>query len=327
MQRRFLFPLIGGVALAWPLHTRAQTPVGAYRLGVLSSGAPIDDNSINWTALVHELAQYGYVQGRNLTIERRTADGHADRLPGLIAELVAGKADVIVTIGFPAALTAKRETALPMVAFGAGDPVGTGLVASLSRPGGNITGISDVSAELTPKRLDLLKQFAPALRRVAVLWDADDLGMTLRYRAAEAGARTLGVSIQPLGVREAADFERAFAIMSSDPPDAILMVSDELTNLHRKLVFAFAAAHRLPAIYEYDFIVRDGGLMSYGPEREESLNRVAALVDRILKGAKPAELPFEQPTRFVFALNLTTAKSLGVEVPTSLIARADVVTE
>ncbi len=264
MQRRLLFPLVGGVALAWPLHTRAQTPVGAYRLGVLSSGAPIDDNSINWTALVHDLAQYGYVQGRNLTIERRTADGHADRLPGLIAELVAGKADVIVTIGFPAALTAKRETALPMVTFGAGDPVGTGLVASLSLPGGNITGISDVSAELTPKRLDLLKQFAPALRRVAVLWDADDPwhDAALRYRAAEAGARTLGVSIQPLGVREAADFERAFAIAGSDPPDAILVVSDELTNLHRKLVFAFAAAHRLPAIYEYDFIVRDGDLMS-----------------------------------------------------------------
>jgi putative tryptophan/tyrosine transport system substrate-binding protein len=156
-----------------------------------------------------------------------------------------------------------------------------------------------------------------------MLWNADDLAMTLRYKAAQAGAQTLGISVQPLGVREPADFDQAFAAMNRDMPDAILMVSDPLTNLNRRRVFEFAAAHRLPAIYEYDFIVRDGGLMSYGLDLNESFDLLGALVDRILKGAKPAELPFEQPTRFRFALNLKTAKSIGFEPPASLLARAD----
>ena len=198
----------------------------------------------------------------------------------------------------------------------------------MARPGGNLTGISDVSAELASRRLELLKQFVPSLRRVAMLWNADDLGMTLRYRASEAGAQALGVNVQPLGVREPADFDRAFEAMNRDMPDAILMVSDSLTTtLNRKLVFEFAAAHRLPAIYEFDFLVRDGGLMSYGPDVDESFDRVGVLVDRILKGAKPAELPFEQPTLFRFALNLKTAKSIGFEIPASLLARADEVIE
>jgi putative tryptophan/tyrosine transport system substrate-binding protein len=208
------------------------------------------------------------------------------------------------------------------VAFFAGDPVGTGLVDSLARPSGNLTGISDVSAEVTPKRLELLKQIAPDLRRVAVLWNADDLGMTLRYRASEAGAHALGVTIQPLGVREPQDFDHAFGTMRRDRPDAILMVADPLTTLNRRRVFEFAAAHRLPAIYELTPFVRDGGLMSYGPDLDETLGRVAGLVDRILKGATPEELPFEQPTLFPFALNLKTAKSLGLEIPPTLLARA-----
>ena len=214
-----------------------------------------------------------------------------------------------------------------MVAFSAGDPVATGLADSLARPGGHVTGISDVSAEVTPKRLQLLKEFAPSLRRVAMLWNADDLAMTLRYKAAEAGAGALGISVQPLGVREPADFEQAFGAMTRDPPDAILMVSDPLTNLNRKLVFEFAAAHRLPGIYEYDFLARGGGLMSYGLELDESFDLLGTLVDRILKGAKPAGLPFEQPTRFRFVLNLKTARSIGFEAPASLLTRADEVIE
>jgi ABC-type uncharacterized transport system substrate-binding protein len=177
------------------------------------------------------------------------------------------------------------------------------------------------------KNIVLLKQIAPRLRTVAMLWNADDLGMTLRYRASETGAQALGISVQALGVREPNDFEQAFAAMKSDLPDGILMVSDALTLLNRKRVFEFAAAHRLPAIYEDDRYVRDGGLMSYGPDQSESFARVAALVDRILKGAKPAELPFEQPTRFRFVLNLKTAKSLGLEVPPTLLALADEVME
>ncbi len=265
------------------------------------------------------LARHGYALDRNLAVERRPAQ--------LVAEVVASKVDVIVAVGYAAALAAKQETTLPAVAFSAGDPVEGGLVDSLARPGGHLTGISDVSVEVTPKRLELLKEFAPNLRRVAMLWNADDPAMTLRYRASEAGAKTLGISVQPLGVREPADFDQAFSAMIRDMPDAILMVSDPLTNLNRKRVFEFAVAHRLPAIYEYDFIVRDGGLMSYGLDLDEAFDRVGDLVDRILKGARPAELPFEQPTLFRLALNLNTAKSIGFEPPASLLARADEVIE
>ena len=325
MRRRDFMTLLGGAALAWPHVAAAQDRV--YRIGLLSSGAPVADNSPFGAALIRGLAQHGYALDKNFTFERRGAEAHVDRLPRFVEELVASKVDIIVTLGYPTALAAKQGTTLPVVVYGAGDPVGTGLAASLARPGGNLTGISDASAEVTPKRMELLKQIAPRLRKVAMLWNADDLGMTLRYRASETGAQALGISVQALGVREPNDFDQAFAAMDRDMPDAILMVSDALTTLNRKRVFEFAAAHRLPAIYEFDFIVRDGGLMSYGPDMDESFDRVAALIDRILKGANPAELPFEQPTRFRFVLNLKTAKSLGLELPPTLLALADEVVE
>jgi putative ABC transport system substrate-binding protein len=327
MMRREFITVIGSAAVVWPRASFAQSPSKVYRVGLLSAGAPITDNSPLGAPLIRGLAQHGYVLDRNLAFERRGADAQVDRLPQLVAELAASKVDLIITSGYPPALAAKKGTTLPVVAINAGDPVGTGLVASLAQPGGNITGISDVSAEVTPKRLELLKEIAPKLRRVAVLWNADDLGMTLRYRASEAGARRLGVSLQPLGVREPNDFDQAFGTMSRELPDAILMVTDSLTVLNRKRVFEFAAAHRLPAIYEFDFLVRDGGLMSYGPDQNESFERIAALVDRIFKGAKPADLPFEQPTLFRFALNLKTAKSIGLEAPLSLLVQADEVIE
>ncbi len=327
MRRRDFMALLGSAAVAWPRIVIAQSPSKVYRVGSLNHTAPVADDSPFGAPLIRGLARRGYALDRNLAFERRGAEGHADRLPQLVAELVASKVDVIVTFGYPSTLAAKQGTTLPVVAFSAGDPVGTGLVDSLARPGGHLTGVSDVSAEVTPKRLELLKEFAPSLRRVAVLWNADDLAMTLRYVASEAGARALGVSVQPLGVRASDDFDRAFGAMNRDLPDAILMVSDPLTNLNRKRVFEFAEAHRLPAIYEYDFIARAGGMMSYGPDLDESLDRVAALVDRILKGAKPAELPFEQPTRFRFVLNLKTAKSLDLTVPPTLLSFADEVIE
>ena len=324
MKRRAFLSFLGGTALTWPRRTQAQTPARIYRVGVLNSAA---SSGPFGAPLLRGLAQHGYVPEKNLALESRAAEGHAERLPQLVAELVTSKVEVIVALGYQSALAAKRGTTLPVVVFSAGDPVGTGLVESLARPGGHLTGISDVSAEVTPKRLELLKQFAPGLRRVAVLWNADDLAMTLRYEASEKGAKALGVTVQPLGVREPADFEEAFGAMSRDPPDAILMVSDPLTNLNRKRVFEFAEAHRLPAIYEYDFIARAGGLMSYGPDLNECFDRVGALVDRLLKGAKPAELPFEEPTRFQFVLNLKTAKSIGFEAPALLLAQADEVIE
>jgi putative ABC transport system substrate-binding protein len=327
MKRRDFIVMLTGTAVAWPRIVIAQGPSKVYRVGLLGAGAPITDNSPVGRTLIRGFGQRGYTPDKNLIFERRGAEGHLDRLPHLVADLVAGKVDVIVTTGYPAALAAKQGTTLPVVAVNAGDPVDTGLVESLARPGGNLTGISDVSAEVTPKRLELLKEIAPRLRRVAMLWNADDLGMTLRYRASQAGAEKLGISVQPLGVREPNDFDQAFAAMNRDMPDAILMVTDSLTILNRNRLFDYAAEHRLPAIFEFDFLVRDGGLMSYGPDTEESLDRVAALVDRILKGAKPAELPFEQPRLFRFALNLKTAKSIGFEVPTTLLALADEVIE
>jgi putative tryptophan/tyrosine transport system substrate-binding protein len=327
MKRRDLFRAVAAAAVAWTAGAVAQTPSKVYRVGLLSSAAPVTENSPFGTALIHGLVQRGYAPGKNLAFESRGAEMHNDRLVRLVEELVASKVDAIVTFGYPSALAAKQGTTLPVVVFSAGDPVGTGLADSLARPGGHLTGISDVSTEVTPKRLELLKEFAPNLHRVAMLWNAADVGMTLRYRASETGAKALGISVQALGVREPDDFAQAFAAMNSDMPDAILMVSDPLMNLNRKRVFEFAAVHRLPAIYENDGYVRDGGLMSYGPDQDESFDRVGALVDRVLKGAKPADLPFEEPTLFKFALNLKTAKASNLEVPPSLLARADEVIE
>jgi ABC-type uncharacterized transport system substrate-binding protein len=323
ITRRACLTLLGGAAVAWPCAVLAQPPAKVYRLGLLSGGAPVADVSPVGAALLRSFAQHGYTLGRNLEIERRGAEGRPDRLPHLVEALVASKVDAIVTIGYPSALAAKQGTSLPVVALNAGDPVSTGLVDSLARPGGHLTGISDVSAELTPKRMEFLKQLVPTLRRVAMLWNAADLGMTLRYQASEAGAQALGLSVQPLGVREPDDFEQAFAAMQRERPDAILMVTDTLTLLNRKRVFEFAAAHKLPAIYEFDSLVRDGGLLSYGPDQDESFSRVAAFVDRIFKGTKPADLPFEQPTRFRLVINLKTAQALGLPIPPILLFQAD----
>ena len=244
------------------------------------------------------LAQRGFVEGRNVILEQRWANGRTERLGSLAAELKAAKVDVIVTIGYPAALAAKVSAKeIPAVISGAGDPVATGLVEGLARPGGNMTGVSEISTELSAKRLEILKDAVRNLRLVAMLWNAADLGMTLRYRAAEDAARVLGIKVQTLGVREPDDFENAFAAMTRERPDAILMVSDALTLLNRKRVVDFAAANRLPTIYETSALVREGGLMSYGPKQSAIGERVAEFVARILRGARPADLPLELPTR------------------------------
>jgi putative tryptophan/tyrosine transport system substrate-binding protein len=221
-----------------------------------------------------------------------------------------------------------KATGVPtVVVLGAGDPVASGLIVSLARPGGNVTGISDNATTLSTKRLGLLKQAVPGMRKVAMLWNKEDLGMTLRYRASADAAKSLGAAVLPLGVAEPDDFADAFIAMDREQPDAILMVADALTILNRKRVFDYAAAHRLPAIYEFDFYVRDGGLMSYGADFKESFERAASLVDRILKGAKPADLPFEEPTRYLFVVNLKAAKSIGLELPPTLLALTDEVIE
>jgi putative ABC transport system substrate-binding protein len=294
---------------------------------VLSPGPPDTASGGRGAALVRALEGHGYKLGQNLVFESRGAMGRLDRLPSLAQELAAAKVDVLVTVGFPTLVAAKNSGLATVAASGAGDPVATGVIESLARPGGNVTGISDDAAELSAKRLDLLREVLPSLRRVAMLWNMDDLGMTLRYRASAVAAEDIGVTVQALGVREPDDFDGAFEAMKREPPDAILMVADSLTRLNRKRVFEFALERRLPAIYEAQNYVRDGGLLSYGADENELLERAGALVDRLLKGAKPAELPFERPTRYTLAINLKVAKLMDFKIPASFLARADEVIE
>lgn len=327
MKRREFLTLLGGAALGPPGAVSAQTSGRTYHLGTVHPASPLTEASPSGKIIVKALAERGYTLGQNLTFDARGAMGDIAKIPALFKELKARDVDAVIVIGYPAALAAK-STGIPTVgANGLGDPVETRLIDSLAHPGGNITGISDVAATLTTKRLSLLKEMSPKLQKVAMLWNKDDLGMSLRYAASAKVAQAIGITVQALGVREPDDFNEAFSVMNGDLPDAILMVADSLTTLNRKRVFEFAAAKKLPAIYEYDFLVRDGGLMSYGPDLTESFQRAAALVDRIFKGAKPADLPFEQPTRYPFVLNLKTARSIGLEIPSTLLALADEVIE
>jgi putative ABC transport system substrate-binding protein len=309
------------------LHGGALAQAGkVYRVGLVGAGAP--DVGLLGPTTVNAFAKRGYVADQNILFERRAGQGKVDRLPEFIDQLVASHADVIITSGYPAALAAKQragETAI-VVTF-SGDPVATGLVASLAHPGGNITGVSEVATELSAKRLALLKEAVPSARDVAVLWNADDFGMSLRYQAAEVEAKRLNMRIMPLGVHAPDDFDTAFSEMTKTPPDGILMVTDILTNLNRGRVMQYADEHRLPAIYEYARFAHDGGLMSYGPDESAILDRAAGLADRILKGAKPADLPLELPTRFQFAINLKTAKAIGLTIPEAILLRADDVIE
>jgi putative ABC transport system substrate-binding protein len=309
------------------LHGGALAQAGkVYRVGLVGAGAP--DVGLLGPTTVNAFAKRGYVADQNILFERRAGQGKVDRLPEFIDQLVASHADVIITSGYPAALAAKQragETAI-VVTF-SGDPVATGLVASLAHPGGNITGVSEVATELSAKRLALLKEAVPSVRDVAVLWNADDFGMSLRYQAAEVEAKRLNMRIMPLGVHAPDDFDTAFSEMTKTPPDGILMVTDILTNLNRGRVMQYADEHRLPAIYEYARFAHDGGLMSYGPDESAILDRAAGLADRILKGAKPADLPLELPTRFQFAINLKTAKAIGLTIPEAILLRPDDVIE
>jgi putative ABC transport system substrate-binding protein len=318
MLRRTI--LAAGAVTLLPTGAIAQSGK-VYRVGLVSGGTPD-------AGIVRHFTQRGYVVDGNIVFERRAAQGKLDLLPGFIDDLIAKHVDLIITQGYPAALAAKERAGnTPIVVTNSGDPVATGLAASLAHPGGNITGVSDIASELSAKRLALLKEAVASVRSVAVLWNADDLGMTLRYRAVQTEALRLGMSVVPLGVRAPDDFETAFSEMTKTPPDAILMVTDVLTNLNRRRVMDFAAAHRLPAMYEYAFLAQDGGLMAYGPARDAIFDRATGLADRILKGANPADLPLELPTRFELVINLKTAKTLGLTIPESILVRADEVIE
>jgi putative ABC transport system substrate-binding protein len=328
MQRREFIALLGGMAIGVPLTAKAETPEKLFRLAVVSPIGMMPATNPNAKILLGALNGLGYKLGENLIFEGPAAPpGPPVPAEKIIEQLKAKKVDLIVAWGFPVIAAAKAAGIPTVVAFGVGDPVATGLVQNLAQPGGVVTGISDVATTLSTKRLGLLKELLPKLNRVAMLWNKDDLGMSLRYEASAKAAREMGADVEAVGVREPDDFNEAFTVMDREAPDAILMVSDSLTMLNRKRVFDYAAAHRLPAIYEFDSLVREGGLMSYGADLKESFERAAAMVDRIFKGAKPGDLPFEQPTRYLFVINLKTAKSIGLEFPPTLLALADEVIE
>jgi putative ABC transport system substrate-binding protein len=308
-----------------PPAAEAQGSAKVVRIGTLAPGTrpAAPDWKRRWV-FAEGLRELGWVEGQNLVIEDRWAEAKTERLPALAAELVRLKVDAIFTQSWPAAVAAKQATTtIPIVIMAAGDPVATGLVASLAHPGGNITGLGDVTTDLSAKRLELLKETVPRLSRVAVLWNSADGGMTLRFRTIQSAAPMLGVTVRPLGVQEPSDFEQAFAAMTQERPDALFVVADVLTRFHHKRIRDFSALNRLPAMYELREFVADGGLISYGPSFPDLQRRGAALVDKVLKGAKPADLPVEQPTRFELVLNLKAAKVLGLTIPQSILIRAD----
>ncbi|MEO6269156.1 MAG: ABC transporter substrate-binding protein [Lautropia sp.] len=322
--RRKLVIALGLIPLATHFASFAQQQAGRiFRVGFLAGGSSPPDRRLP-TALRQALGELGYVDGKNVVYEGRWAEGKQAPLPDFAAGLVRLPVDVIVAMSDAAAAAAKQATStIPIVLAGHGDPVGVGLIASLARPGGNITGTSAQSTELSAKRLEILKQAVPTASRIAVLWNLDNPAMTRRYQTIEKAANTLRLTVQPLGVRAPDDFEMAFSTMTRERPDALMMTTDTLTTLNRKRVIEFTATYRIPAMYEFDFLVQEGGLMAYGPSNDDIYRRTAVYVDKVLKGAKPGELPVEQLDRFYLQINLKTAKVLGITIPQSLLLRAD----
>jgi putative tryptophan/tyrosine transport system substrate-binding protein len=323
MRRRGFIAALGGAAV-WPLVARAQQKM--YRVGFFSAGsaASFSEKSV----LPDALRELGWIEGKNVIIESRYAENQLDRLPELAAELIHLNVDLIVGVGTLAPLAAKRATTtIPIVIAAAGDPLGSGLVVSLAHPGGNVTGLSLMAPDLGAKRLQMLKELLPAVSRVAVLWNAANPYSALVFKQTQDAGQSLGIQIQSVEVRDPNDFDGAFAAALGQHTDALITVEDPLTGDYRKQIAEFAIKSRLPTMHGLSLYVADGGLMSYGANLADLLRRSAGYVDRILKGEKPADMPVEQPTKFDFVINLKTAKALGLEIPPSLLARADEVIE
>jgi putative ABC transport system substrate-binding protein len=314
--------------LAAPLIAGAQQAGRLPRLGYLGASSPTLEPEI-LEAFRQGLRDLGYVEGQSIAIEYRWAEGHEDRLPELATELVGLKVDVIVTTGTPGTLAAKRATqTIPIVMTATGDPLRSGLVTSLARPGGNVTGFSTLRSELEGKRLDLFKQTFPRFSRVAMLWDSANPSTKFYLLHIEAAARASHVTLQPaVAVRRVEDLDRAFAAIARGHADALFVVSGRSLLAERGRIVEFAAKSRLPAIYPYREYVEAGGLMSYSANYPDLYRGAALYVDKILKGAKPADLPVQQSARFDLVINLKTAKALGLTIPPSLLARADQVIE
>ena len=325
MDRRTLVCALAGGLLTVPLAVEAQPATArAPRIGFLALNPSANPHLR--VAFLQGLRDLGYVEGRNVMIEYRDAEGKLERLPALGAELVALKVDVIVTGGgTPTALAAKQATrTLPIVFTSATDPITDGLVASLARPGGNLPGLSNLAPELVGKCLEQLKEAVPNVNLVAVLWQPGAIGgRTDMLRPAEVAARALGMRVQFVEAQGPADFDRAFSDMAKAHAGALAVLGSAIFNSERRRLVDLAAKHRLPTVYTSRDFVDAGGLMTYGPNLADSFRRAAAYVDKILKGAKPTDLPVEQPTKFELVVNLKTARALGLTVPPSLLERAD----
>ena len=299
----------------------AQSKTATPRMGVLLLGAP---PNANLDAFIQALRELHYVEGKNILIEYRYAEGKEDRLPELATELVRLKCDAIFTAGTPALFALKQATkTIPIVFFSTSDPIGTGVVASLAHPGGNITGMSALASDLWPKRLELLKEIFPKLSKVAMLWNKNNDGMALEAKATQEVAVPLGVALQDRGVKDPNELEVVFAVMTKDRPDGFLALMDPVLNSYRKRILDFLAKNRLPAIFQSSDWVEAGGLMSYGPDYPDMFRRAAVQMDKILRGTKPADIPVEQPMKFELVINLKTAKQIGITIPPNVLARAD----
>ena len=307
------------------LSADAQPPAKLARIGFLSASSPADARTRDLLeAFRLGLRQRGHVEGQTFRLEARWAEGKYERLPALAAELVALRVDVIAAVAAPAIRAAREATTtIPIVMALVVDPVATGFVASLARPGGNITGLSTTAPVLVAKQLEMIKEVVPRVSRVAALWNPDNPGNPSQLREVRAAALALGWQLQPVEARSVADLDTAFVAMARASVDALIVLADVMLNEHRARVAELAAKARLPSVFGLPEPVEAGGLMAYTPDRSELFSRAAVYVDRILKGARPADLPIEQPTRFELIVNLRTAKTLGVTIPASVLARAD----
>jgi putative ABC transport system substrate-binding protein len=323
MRRRDFIAFFGSGLAGWPLGVLAQQSGKIWRIGFLAHRY-----EKFYDPLFQGLHELGYIEGQNLIVERRYAEGRVERFQEFAAEMVRLKVDVIIVVTTPAAFAARKETTtIPIVHPAAIDPVGTGLIASLAHPGGNITGLAVLNAETSAKRLQLLREVVPGLSRGAVLWNAANPANGLAWKETEGAARSLGVALQSQEVRGPKDFEDAFAAIAEQHPDILLVLQDALTLEHRKEIIGFALREQIPSMYVGKEWVEEGGLMSYGDRLPERYRRAADLVDRILRGAKPADLPVEQPTTFELVVNLKTAKAIGLNLSPTFLARADQVIE
>jgi putative tryptophan/tyrosine transport system substrate-binding protein len=329
MKRREFITLLGGAAAAWPLAARAQQPERVRRIGVLINRPAADrESQAGVTAFQQALQQLSWTDGRNLRIDIRWGESDADRYRKYAAELVALPPDVLLASGTPSVAALQHVTrALPIVFVSVVDPVGAGLVDTLARPGGNTTGFMLFEYSLSGKWLELLKQIAPRLTRVAVLRDSANPSGLAEFSSIQAVAQSVGVEVSPVIVRDAGEIERVVTAFARSANSGLIVTGSASASVRHDLIIALAARHKLPAVYTQKSDVTGGGLMFYGPDRVDQFRRAAGYVDRILKGEKPADLPVQAPTKFELVINLKTAKALGLEVPPTLFARADEVIE